>query len=183
MISTSPDHAIDVFLQPGELYFGDHSTRIRTLLGSCVSLVFWHPHRRIGGMCHYMLPFRAERCMGDLDGRYADEATAMLFREMRQIGTQPSEYEVKVFGGANMFPHQQRGEDHVGMRNVVAAREIVKGHGLRCVAEHTAGIGHRTVIFDVWSGNVWVKHQTVVNPQPQVPVASMRSAERLLCAA
>ncbi|MBL8511280.1 MAG: chemotaxis protein CheD, partial [Betaproteobacteria bacterium] len=49
---------MDIFLQPGEFYFGDADTRIRTLLGSCVSITMWHPTRRIGGMCHYMLPTR-----------------------------------------------------------------------------------------------------------------------------
>ncbi|HEX8963144.1 MAG TPA: chemotaxis protein CheD [Rhodocyclaceae bacterium] len=153
---------IDISLQPGEFHFAGDEARIRTVLGSCVSMVCWHPALRVGGMCHYMLPYRAERRMGDLDGRYADEAMAMMFREMRQIGTRPEEYEVKVFGGANMFPDHHRSDDNVGTRNVEAAWGIVEGHGLRCVAQHTAGIGHRSVIFDVGSGNVWVKHRPLL---------------------
>ncbi len=50
---------MEVFLQPGELYFGDGRTRVRTLLGSCVAIAVWHPRLRIGGLCHYMLPSRA----------------------------------------------------------------------------------------------------------------------------
>lgn len=45
-----------VTLQPGEFHFGGANTRIQTLLGSCVAITLWHPIRRIGGMCHYMLP-------------------------------------------------------------------------------------------------------------------------------
>ncbi len=40
---------MDIFLQPGELYFGDSDTCIRTVLGSCVSLTFWHPKLLGGG--------------------------------------------------------------------------------------------------------------------------------------
>lgn len=158
MIPHTPADAIDVFLQPGDVYFGDCGTRIRTMLGSCVSLVLWHPHRKIGGMCHYMLPFRTGRAMGDVDGRYADEAIALMLREIRQIGTRPAEYEVKIFGGANMFPDRVHRKDNIGARNAAAAREIARSHGLRCIAEHTGGVGHRSVVFDVWSGRVWVRH-------------------------
>ena len=53
-----PPHVIEIFLQPGDFYFGDKDTRIRTILGSCVSITLWHPTRLIGGMCHFLLPFR-----------------------------------------------------------------------------------------------------------------------------
>lgn len=186
-----PNDSIDVFLQPGELYFGDRGTRIRTLLGSCVSLVFWHPHKHLGGMCHYMLPSRADRQFGDLDGRYADEAAALMFRDMREAGTRPHEYQVKVFGGANMFPdHRVDAADHVGQRNVEAAKHILKAHGLKCVCEHTAGVGHRNVIFDIWSGTVWVKHQAPLRlgsvagtPVSAAATAAANAASTLACAA
>lgn len=161
----NPVNPIEIFLHPGEYYFGDRETRIRTVLGSCVSLVFWHPRLHIGGMCHYMLPFRPHRQFGDLDGRYADEAVALMFHELRRMGTAPTDYQVKIFGGANMMPRSPRERgDQVGARNVAAAREIVQAHGLNCVGEHLLGMGHRNVIFDVWSGHVWLKHQPLLRP-------------------
>jgi len=51
-----PDQLVEVVLGPGDLYFGDRRTRIRTLLGSCVAVTLWHPKAQIGGMCHYMMP-------------------------------------------------------------------------------------------------------------------------------
>ena len=47
--------AIDVFLMPGEHFVGDARHRIRTLLGSCVSITLWHPQRRVGAMSHFLL--------------------------------------------------------------------------------------------------------------------------------
>src|SRR5439155_18563598 len=47
-----PTAYLEIFLQPGEWYFGDADTRIRTLLGSCVAITMWHPRRCLGGMCH-----------------------------------------------------------------------------------------------------------------------------------
>lgn len=58
----------------GRYIFGDSHTRVRTLLGSCVAIVVWHPQRKIGGMCHYVLPNRKAVAGRPLDGRYANEA-------------------------------------------------------------------------------------------------------------
>lgn len=153
-----PAHTIEIFLQPGEYYFGDRQTRMRTLLGSCVSITLWHPELLIGGMCHYMLPERSGRRRTAPDGKYADEAFWLLLREVERSGTALHEYEVKLFGGGNMFPSSRRCRtDHIGLKNAQFGKHLVNRHGLRVKAENLGGIGHRTVIFDIWSGHVWVK--------------------------
>jgi chemotaxis protein CheD len=157
-----PAHVIEIYLQPGELWFGDENTRIRTILGSCISIVLWHPRRRIGGMCHYMLPMRGHLHGANLDGRYGDEAMALLIKEVHGAGSRLQDFEAKLFGGGRMFQHGYRqGDSHVGHvheRNIEAARTMVARHGLRLKAEHLGGNGHRQVIFDIWSGHAWIKH-------------------------
>lgn len=163
-----PLHPIEIFLQPGDHFFADRDTRIRTVLGSCVSMTFWHPQLRVGGMCHYMLPERgSERRDGDWpapNGRFADEAIALLLKRIDMAGAPHKEYQVKLFGGGNMFPQMnQNASSRIGIQNVQAARRLAKKHGFSCVAEHLGGIGHRNVIFEVWSGEVWVKHCDVLS--------------------
>lgn len=150
--------AIDIFLQPGEVYFGDRGTRIRTVLGSCVSITFWHPRLLLGGMCHYMLPERGTAGAGGADGRYADEAVDLLFAEMRAAGTRPREYQAKIFGGGRMFSFATGGLLDIGSRNIETGRRLLRSHGLEPAGEHLAGVGHRSIIFDVASGDVWVRH-------------------------
>lgn len=179
-----PPHVIDIFLQPGDYYFGDRDTRIRTVLGSCVSITFWHPRLLIGGMCHYMLPSRkAEKraiVSPAVDGRYADEAMQLLLKEIDFAGASHREYEVKLFGGGNMFPERGIEKDHVGLKNVDMARALVRRHGFNCVAEHLGGDGHRNVIFNVWSGDVWMRHAAI---QRQDATAGEIEDRRLRCAA
>lgn len=164
MISTPP-HVIDIFLQPGEHYFGDKDIRIRTLLGSCVSITMWHPKLLVGGMCHYMLPTRAHHT-STLNGKYADEALQLLINEAKQIGTEPSEYKIKLFGGGNMFPNAKKQQlVHVGLKNIEAARALLKQRKLVISAEHLGGAGHRNLMFEVWSGDVWMQHNTSTNTQ------------------
>lgn len=163
----SPLHPLDIFLHPGDYYFADRDTRIRTVLGSCVAITFWHPQLLMGGMCHYMLPERgingktADRPWPD--GRYAGEAIALLLEEIAFVGAPYQEYQVKLFGGGSMFPVANQGrEDQLGLQNVQAARHLAEHYGFSCVAEHVGDVGHLNVIFEVWSGEVWVKRNDVL---------------------
>lgn len=163
-----PDGVVEIFLQPGEYYFGDRYTRIRTLLGSCVSLVFWHPTLLLGGMCHYLLPSRGKPPVDGLEGRYGDEAIALMLAEIRATGSRPADYRVRVFGGSDMFPgiSGRSGGDTIGRRNVEAARQMIKAHQLRCVDAHVEGSGHRHLLFDIWSGHVTMKQALVAGATP-----------------
>jgi chemotaxis protein CheD len=164
---------MDIFLQPGDFYFGDHSTRIRTILGSCISITMWHPQRRIGGMCHYMLPSRGITEEKPLDGRYADEALQLFMREIRALGTWPDEYQVKLFGGGNMFrnvalntaaAHKMlRDSDcrDVSCRNRKIAYQLIQHYGFSLTAEHLGGSGHRQVMFEIASGHAWVRQNPI----------------------
>lgn len=155
-----PDFYIDIFLQPGEFYFSDRETRIRTLLGSCVAITLWHPRLQIGGMCHYLLPMHHSNSeQSELDGRYANDAIALFMLELDKTGTWPSDYEVKMFGGGNQFPNQIKSNQvSVPDNNINVGRSLLKQHGFTIKANHLGGTGHRNVIFDVWSGQVWMQH-------------------------
>ncbi len=160
----------EIYLHPGEYYFGNRDTRIRTILGSCISITFWHPRLLVGGMCHYMLPERHDINEAALDGRYADEAVALLLKKMDVIGLPYKEYQVKLFGGGNMFPESPKNKMlDIGTKNVQAARKLLKQHGFTCVASHLGGTGSRTVIFEVWSGDVWIKHCHCFSRHPLQP--------------
>lgn len=154
-----PSDYIEVFLQPGEFYFGDRNTRIRTLLGSCIAITFWHPKTMQGGMCHFLLPTRSGPSPpGELDGRYGDEALLWLIRQAVGHYTDPAHYQIKVFGGGNMFPGAAKSSGaEVGRRNIERAFGLLESFRLPVVAKHVGGHGHRNLIFDVWSGNVWLK--------------------------
>lgn len=155
---TASDRITEVFLQPGGFYFGGRDTRIRTLLGSCVSITLWHPGRRIGGMCHYLLPRRVGCRLGPLDGRYAEEALDLFLQEVRTRKTHPSEYQVKLFGGGNMFPCLVTGEGAaIAAKNIEVGRRLLLRYGFELHAEDAGGAGHRQVVFELWSGHVWMK--------------------------
>ncbi len=155
-----PPHVMEIFLQPGEFYWGNADTRIRTLLGSCVAVTLWHPLLLVGGMCHYLLPKRATgQQTGAYDGRYAEDAIQIFMRELSQIGTKPGDYEVKMFGGGNQFHHYNRSNlFSIPDKNIQAGKFLLEQHGFQLKAAHIGGDGHRNVMFDIWSGHVWMRH-------------------------
>lgn len=150
----------DIYLKPGDLFFGDGTMRLRTVLGSCVAITMWHPKRLIGGMCHFMLPGASRSAGKDgLSARYADDALKAMIRDARRFGTDEHEYHYKLFGGGNMFPDVRGSQQKpVGEANVAHARKLLDTLGVRPVAEHTGGYGQRVLVMEVWSGVVWVRH-------------------------
>ncbi len=169
-MTTAPVTGIrEIFLHPGDFHFGDAETRIVTLLGSCVSITVWSRRLLVGGMCHFMLPSRGVIPEGaDYDGRYGDEAMLLLAKRIWALDADPSEFQAKVFGGANMFPLQcQRSEMNVGERNIEMALTLLDRYGIPITAKHIGGDGHRKLMLDVWSGEVWLKHQPISTPRKE----------------
>ena len=158
-MKSKPPGALEITLQPGDFYFGSAATRIKTILGSCVSVTMWHPRLLIGGMCHYMLPSRNGRT-GPLQGKYADEAFELFVIEARRHQTKLKDYQIKLFGGGHMFIDYADGNgSSVCEKNILAAHEFLRRENLTLTSNDVGLLGHRTIIFDVWNGNVWVRHQ------------------------
>ncbi|MEY4640295.1 MAG: putative chemoreceptor glutamine deamidase CheD [Pseudomonadota bacterium] len=157
-------------LLPGDYLFAEGHARIQTLLGSCVAMVFWHPLRRIGCMCHFVLPWRL--CSMQPDARYADEFMRSLMKEVRARRTRPEDYEVRLYGAANMFRMLKTtcadsnqvdgvmlcpGCISVSCRNRVAAHAEAAKHGFVVRDADLGGTAYRHVDFDVATGSVSVK--------------------------
>ena len=155
----------EIFLQPGEYAVGDSSCRIRTVLGSCISMALWCPTLRVGAMSHCLLPTRGRVGLAGvrgldllaLDARYADEALHLMLHELERRDVRTAACSAKIFGGGNMFPAQRSAGLRVGRRNGEAARRLLQAHGIEVVSESLFGQGHRQVVFDVASGDVWAR--------------------------
>ena len=143
----------DIFLMPGDYFVGDEQYRVRTLLGSCVSVTLWHPRLRIGAMSHFLLPGTSGKKSPDKPGTYGADAMDLLLRGMARHGVPLIQCQGKIFGGAAMFPRNVKVRD-IGMQNGDFARTLLHQHGIRVVSESLFGEGHRQLIFTIRSGEV-----------------------------
>lgn len=150
----------EVFLLPGQLYFGTGVASVRTLLGSCVAITLWHPQTGHGGMCHYLLPERQRMKDGSRDGKYGDEALEQLVEAMDRSGTDPRDYQAQVYGGADTMPGEGPktgpvgARPKIGERNVEKAWMLVDHYGFQLDSVDVGGNEPRLVLLDMGSGLV-----------------------------
>ncbi|KUM44675.1 chemotaxis protein CheD [Pseudomonas sp. EpS/L25] len=158
----------ELFLRPGEWYFGQGDRLVRTILGSCVSFVFWHPGRRLGGMTHSLLPSRQRPVPGVApDGHYVDESLDLILAAIARHGGDLQGYQVHLYGGGNMFPQILRGRvKNIGDLNVDAALAQLARLGLRSVRTHVRGDGHRKLSLSLVDGRVLIQQVEVTYTPP-----------------
>lgn len=104
----------------------------------------------------------------------------ILIRHALANGTLPEEYQVKLFGGGEMFP-AHRHDPHmrnVADSNVHAALALAEQNRLKLMAQDLGSTGHRSIIFDLWDGNVWVRHQPMEAMEKDAKQKNQRTAGR-----
>ncbi|MEW6765119.1 MAG: chemotaxis protein CheD [Pseudomonadota bacterium] len=152
-----------IYLKPGEMYFGGGAIELKTLLGSCVAITLWHPRRKVGGMCHIMLPSEVR---GMCDGRHAPCVLEAFMDHLRRSDTVASDYVVKVFGGGRMFNIVQPTPSvDIGRRNVEASLELLRQHGFKVSHQDVGGPSYRNVCMNLLDGTVAMRS----SGQPQKP--------------
>ncbi len=119
----------DLNLLAGQLWFGQEASSVRTLLGSCVAVTLWHPGRLIGGMCHFLLPNRQRPAGAPRDARFGNEALELLVEALLRAGTQPSEYEAHLYGGADTMPDRAGVKLNIGERNIEQGWTLIDHYG------------------------------------------------------
>lgn len=155
--------AREIFLNPGELGCGHAHEVFGTLLGSCVAITLWHPRRRLGSICHFILP--EAPALRQPDGRYGRTAFAQMLADLAHNRVRPQECVAKIFGGGAMFSDSQ--VQDVGARNIAMARRLLAEAGLSPAAENVGGDGYRRLYFDVASGEVWIKFDWLDDDTPK----------------
>lgn len=148
----------DVVLQPGKFFFSVQPVRVSTLLGSCVAITMWHPLLRLGGICHFMLPYAQGREASGLEGKYADDALRLFLSRIQAHGTRPQDYQVRLFGGGRQICGLTADvAGSVGRQNIDAGRRLLGDNGFGICGEDLADSGYRKLVFDLSNGAVEVK--------------------------
>ncbi len=145
-----------VYLKPGELYLGEQPTVVTTVLGSCVSLVFFHLPLRLGAICHALLPTDAQR---ENSFRYVDRAFSWMLEQFQARGIGVSQIQVKLFGGADVLEcYQGRCRSvTVGQQNIRQAKALLEANGLQVQASNLGGTWGRKLFFFTHTGEVLLK--------------------------
>ncbi|WP_281556157.1 chemotaxis protein CheD [Thalassomonas sp. RHCl1] len=159
-----------VVLLPGDFYFGapDEYQYIQTLLGSCVALTFWHPVKKNGGMCHFVIPTdvnREQQGKGALlNGRYGDQAIKLFQQHIAYEQGDIQEYRLGLYGGMQAIKvTEERGMQQIGKMNLDFALAQIRANNWLIAHSYTAGKGALKIRMDLADGRVEVA--TVAQPE------------------
>ena len=142
-----------VFLKPGEMYLGEESAEVSTILGSCVSVTMFCRRTRIGAICHALLP--SGRAPVDSDKfRYVDSAILHMLHMFEKMGVRSGELEIKLIGGADVLERGSGNAVTVGRKNIETAIKILKEKNLELTGSDVGGTRGRKVHFSTRTGKV-----------------------------
>lgn len=149
------EHVISI----GDCYASSNPIIIRTLLGSCVAVCLFDPHKKIGGMNHILLPGKASPDDFHSPARYAINSTEILINQILTLGGSKMALTAKVFGGANIL-RTIRAPYATGPKIVHSVREFLELEAIEILQQDTGGSSTRVIYFHTDSGEVTVKRTT-----------------------
>ena len=149
-----------IVLMPGQMHIGTHVGSVRTLLGSCVAITLWHPARRIGGMCHFLLPSRTRRAGEPADGRYGDEAVAAMVASLQALRAAPEDCVAHLYGGADTMSGVSTARFNIGERNIEQGWTLIDRYGFRLDGVDVGEDIPRMVSLSLGNGTVAMRRGT-----------------------
>ena len=115
----------------------------KTLLGSCVAIMFYDKNKKVKGMNHFLLP-ATENSNEDMKyGLYSVEA---MLNEMYKLGCRKENMAAKISGGADIMNISSMSKS-IGHRNVEFAHTFCKSEGFRILSDHTRGNDGRVILI------------------------------------
>jgi chemotaxis protein CheD len=139
------------FLYPAALYASQEPCQINTILGSCIAVCFWDVNLKIGGMCHYMLPYWNGE--GLASPKYGNIAIEKLLDKMYTLGSKKFNIIAKVFGGGEVI-ETRNPQFHIGDRNIKLANEMLDELKIKILSSSVGGKLGRKIIFSTETGEV-----------------------------
>lgn len=115
----------------------------KTLLGSCVAIMFYDKEKKIKGMNHFLLPATNNSNEDMKYGLYSVEA---MLNEMYKLGCSKSNMAAKISGGADIMNMPSVGKS-IGHRNVEFAHTFCSSEGFRIISDHTRGDAGRVILM------------------------------------
>jgi len=121
----------------------ENNIAFKTLLGSCVAIIFYDRVKKVKGMNHFLLPATANSNDDMKYGLYSVEA---MLNEMYKMGCSKNNMAVKISGGADIV-NVNLSAKSIGHRNVEFATDFCSAEGFRILSNHTRGTQGRVILL------------------------------------
>jgi len=121
----------------------DEEVGFKTLLGSCVAIMFYDKEKKIEGMNHFLLP---DTDNSNEDMKYGLYSVEAMLNEMYKLGCTKQNMAAKISGGADIMNISSM-DKSIGHRNVEFAHTFCRSEGFRILSDHTRGNDGRVILI------------------------------------
>ena len=142
------------FLEPGYIYAPVRATQLCAVVAYGVVITIFDFRRRMGGMCHYLFPYREVRSQST--AKYAAPAIVTLARMFLNTGSKTEELEAQVFGGAQDPKVADASLTMLGKQNIQVGEELLAKLGIPVVGHDVGGSRGRKIVFTSSTGETAV---------------------------
>ncbi|MEJ5361833.1 MAG: chemotaxis protein CheD [Spirochaetota bacterium] len=145
----------EYFLNPGELIFSKKPIVIKTVLGSCVAVTIYDKVKRIGGMCHYLLPQAPSDETSST--KYGNVAiNVLLYKLLKENKSKRDDLVASICGGAFII-FDEREIFFIGDKNVDIATTILRKEKILIKQMYTGGDHGKRVYFNTQTNKIIVQ--------------------------
>jgi len=135
------------YLHPGDIFVTDKKYIIKTILGSCVSIILWDKKNKIGGINHFVL---SGVKIKENTSRYGEIAIPKLINSILNKGAKIENLNAIIVGGAK----NKHLSSKVGDLNIILAKEILNKYKINIKSLVEGGELGRRIIFDTFTGEI-----------------------------
>lgn len=141
------------YVNAGEVVFSEKPVILKTILGSCIAVCFYHKGLSFGGMIHGMYAG-----YGDSNS-YIGNAIDVMLREFQKRGVLISQLELTIIGGATLFGIKSLNAEQksVGQLNADSVIEIVDKLNLNVREKDLGCACSRNVSFNLQDGHIFIE--------------------------
>lgn len=156
------------FVTAGELIISKKNEIIWTVLGSCITIIFYIKSQKLTFFSHAQLPmqdFTKDACTKNCpnpcykiiddsnDFKYVSCTVRYMIQKIENLQVKKSEIKAYLLGGATSFNIKFKDGKSIGDRNIETAQEMLKPLGIT-IKQHIGGKTSRKVCFNTATGAI-----------------------------
>lgn len=142
------------FLEPGYIHTPVRATQLCAVVAYGIVVTIFDSTRRMGGMCHYLFPYREARLPST--AKFAAPAIVTLAGMFLSTGSVNEKLEAQVFGGAEDPDAKHRSLVTLAKQNIQVGEELLDKIGIPIVSRDVGGHRGRKIVFTSSTGETAV---------------------------
>ena len=159
------------YLEPGHVFLPAKATQLCAVVGFGVVITLFDRARQMGGMCHYLYPYRQSK--KDSTAMYAGPAIVALVKMLTSTGSKNHDLEANMYGGGS-GPADKQDDPKVGAENVKVGMEILDRMGVTLSSQDVGGHRGRKVVFTSDTGETAVLKANRIRASDWMPDPKLR---------